>query len=169
MSGVYIHVPFCAKRCTYCDFHFSTTFSGYREKMLRSLQTEILQRNKELNSPLKSIYFGGGTPSILTEEDNTTFYDDDLDEFYDGELKTMSKDITEGVSRGRASDLSEKALIEREITKKRAHIPFRQLMKRAGRALRDIKPCYMLSPISTSQIVSPEPEIFDVLIIDEPP
>ena len=76
-------------------------------------------------------------------------------------------DITEGVSRGRASDLSEKALIEREITKKRAHIPFRQLMKRAGRALRDIKPCYMLSPISTSQIVSPEPEIFDVLIIDE--
>ena len=37
--------------------------------MLRSLQTEILQRNKELNSPLKSIYFGGGTPSILTEEE----------------------------------------------------------------------------------------------------
>ena len=76
-------------------------------------------------------------------------------------------DITEGVSRGRASDLTEKSLIKREITKKRAHIPFRQLMKRAGRALRDIKPCYMLSPISLSQIVSPEPEIFDVLIVDE--
>ena len=43
-------------------------------------------------------------------------------------------DITEGVSRGRASDLTEKSLIKREITKKRAHIPFRQLMKRAGRA-----------------------------------
>jgi len=67
VSGVYIHVPFCAKRCTYCDFHFSTTFGSYREKMLRSLQTEILQRKQELNSPLKSIYFGGGTPSILTE------------------------------------------------------------------------------------------------------
>ena len=78
-----------------------------------------------------------------------------------------SMEVTEGISRGRASDLTERSLIEREITKKRAHIPFRQLMKRAGRALRDIKPCYMLSPISLSQIVSPEPEIFDVLIIDE--
>ena len=64
------------------------------------------------------------------------------------------------------SSISEKSLIEREIQKQRAHIPFRQLLKRAGRALRDMKPCYMLSPISLSQIVSPEPEIFDVLIID---
>ena len=78
-----------------------------------------------------------------------------------------SIEITEGVSRGKASELTEKSLIERETTKKRAHIPFRQLMKRAGRALRDLKPCYMLSPISLSQIVSPQPEIFDVLIIDE--
>ena len=79
----------------------------------------------------------------------------------------LNIDITQGVRRGKASELSEKSLIEREIQKQRAHIPFRQLLKRAGRALRDMKPCYMLSPISLSQIVSPEPEIFDVLIIDE--
>jgi superfamily I DNA and/or RNA helicase/very-short-patch-repair endonuclease len=78
-----------------------------------------------------------------------------------------SIEITEGVSRGLASELSEKSLIKREIDKKRAHIPFRQLMKRAGKALREYKPCYMLSPISLSQIVNPEPEIFDVLIVDE--
>ncbi len=76
-------------------------------------------------------------------------------------------DIAQGVSRGKASDLTDRSLIEREIQKQRAHIPFRQLLKRAGRALRDMKPCYMLSPISLSQVVSPEPEIFDVLIIDE--
>jgi len=75
--------------------------------------------------------------------------------------------IEPGISRGKATDLTERALIEREIDKKRAHIPFRQLLKRAGKALRDMKPCYMLSPTSLSQIVSAEPEIFDVLIIDE--
>ena len=78
-----------------------------------------------------------------------------------------SIDVAEGVSRGKASDLTELSLIKREVDKKRAHVPFRQLMKRAGKALRDIKPCYMLSPISLSQVVSAEPEIFDVLIIDE--
>ena len=75
--------------------------------------------------------------------------------------------IEPGNRRGKVGDLTEKALIEKEVKKQRAHIPFRQLMRRAGQALRDMKPCYMLSPISLSQIVSAEPEIFDVLIIDE--
>ena len=74
---------------------------------------------------------------------------------------------TLGVNRGKASDLSELSLIEREISKQKAHIPFRQLLKRAGQALRDIKPCFMLSPISLSDITDIKPEMFDVLIIDE--
>ena len=75
--------------------------------------------------------------------------------------------IEPGNRRGKVGDLTEKALIEKEVKKQRAHIPFRQLMRRAGKALRDMKPCYMLSPISLSQIVDAQPEIFDVLIIDE--
>lgn len=74
---------------------------------------------------------------------------------------------TVGVNRGKASDYTEISLIERETTKQRAHIPFRQLFKRAGKALCDIKPCFMLSPISLSQITDVRPDMFDVLIIDE--
>ena len=74
---------------------------------------------------------------------------------------------TIGVSRGKASDLTEYSLIEREISKQRAHIPYRQLLNRAGTAMRDIKPCFMLSPISLSQISDIGPDMFDVLIIDE--
>lgn len=74
---------------------------------------------------------------------------------------------TVGVNRGKASDFSEISLIEREITKQKAHIPFRQLIERAGNALGDIKPCFMLSPISLSQITDVKPNMFDVLIIDE--
>ena len=59
------------------------------------------------------------------------------------------------------------SLIEREIDKQRAHIPYRQLLKRAPTAITELKPCFMLSPISLSQITEPKPEMFDVLIIDE--
>lgn len=66
MSGIYIHIPFCKQKCTYCDFHFSTTFQSYRHRMIESLQTEIqLRRDYLPTHNLKSIYFGGGTPSIL--------------------------------------------------------------------------------------------------------
>lgn len=74
---------------------------------------------------------------------------------------------TKGVGRGKASDLTEFSLIEREISKQRAHISYRQLMNRAGNAMRDIKPCFMLSPISLSQISDIGTDMFDVLVIDE--
>ena len=70
MSGIYIHIPFCKQKCSYCDFHFSTTFQSYRNVMLQTMQQEIILRQDYLlNKPLKSIYFGGGTPSLLTKEE----------------------------------------------------------------------------------------------------
>ena len=69
MSGFYVHVPFCKKKCSYCDFHFSTRFEGYREEMIASIGQEIIERKREYPSPLKSIYFGGGTPSLLTSKE----------------------------------------------------------------------------------------------------
>ena len=69
MSGFYVHVPFCKKKCSYCDFHFSTRFEGYREEMITSIGQEIIERKREYPSPLKSIYFGGGTPSLLTSKE----------------------------------------------------------------------------------------------------
>ena len=66
MSGIYVHVPFCAKKCSYCDFHFSTRFSGYRDRMIRCIGTELSSRKNELKKGVETVYFGGGTPSILT-------------------------------------------------------------------------------------------------------
>ena len=69
MAGLYIHIPFCKQACYYCDFHFSTN-SSYRERMIDSISNElILQKNYLDNESIDTIYFGGGTPSILENED----------------------------------------------------------------------------------------------------
>jgi len=66
VSGIYIHIPFCKKACHYCDFHFSTSFK-HKDQMIISLKNEILIRNRELkDKKIESIYFGGGTPSVLS-------------------------------------------------------------------------------------------------------
>jgi len=67
LAGIYVHIPFCRKRCSYCDFHFSTTFSTYRSELIHSIVREIGLRSNELKEPVETIYFGGGTPSLLTE------------------------------------------------------------------------------------------------------
>ena len=66
MSGLYIHVPFCKQACHYCDFHFSTSSGGQLE-MVRAMAKEITLQKKFLNTPLDSVYFGGGTPSLLNQ------------------------------------------------------------------------------------------------------
>lgn len=66
MAGIYIHVPFCKQACHYCDFHFSTQL-GKKEAMLSALKKEIELRKKEFkNNMVATIYFGGGTPSVLS-------------------------------------------------------------------------------------------------------
>ncbi len=64
MSGIYLHIPFCKQACHYCDFHFSTSLKR-KEEMLNALEAEILLRKDELQGPVQTVYFGGGTPSLL--------------------------------------------------------------------------------------------------------
>ena len=65
MSGIYIHIPFCKKKCNYCDF-FSVCNSLDIENLIKAEITELRLRKDYLeNSVIDSIYFGGGTPSIL--------------------------------------------------------------------------------------------------------
>ncbi len=72
---LYLHVPFCKQACHYCDFHFSTNQRGKRELVL-AMAREIAQRHTYLpNAPLQTIYFGGGTPSLLTETELTYLLD----------------------------------------------------------------------------------------------
>lgn len=64
MAGIYIHIPFCKQACHYCNFHFSTG-TGNRDAMTNAIVKEIEIRKHTLRSPIETIYFGGGTPSIL--------------------------------------------------------------------------------------------------------
>jgi oxygen-independent coproporphyrinogen-3 oxidase len=65
MAGIYIHIPFCKKACTYCDFHFSTSMK-YLEEMVDAICAEIVLKKERLaGQQIGSIYFGGGTPSVL--------------------------------------------------------------------------------------------------------
>lgn len=69
MQGLYIHIPFCKKACHYCDFHFSTSLK-YKSDLLAALHTEIaLQANYLPKKTLNTIYFGGGTPSLLAQNE----------------------------------------------------------------------------------------------------
>ena len=66
MSGIYIHIPFCKQACHYCDFHFSTSMKK-KEEMVLALAKELQLRKKEFQKEsVATIYFGGGTPSVLT-------------------------------------------------------------------------------------------------------
>jgi len=65
LSGIYIHIPYCKQRCTYCNFYFKITQKD-RSEMLKSINQEIKSRKNYLNGEkVNSIYLGGGTPSIL--------------------------------------------------------------------------------------------------------
>jgi oxygen-independent coproporphyrinogen-3 oxidase len=65
MPGLYLHIPFCKQACHYCNFHFSTTLRS-KSAMVEAILTELeLQRDYLGGEPLSSIYFGGGTPSLL--------------------------------------------------------------------------------------------------------
>lgn len=70
MAGIYIHIPFCKQQCSYCDFHFSTTFGPYRLRMINSIARELEIRAIDWNNEkVETIYFGGGTPSLLTPDE----------------------------------------------------------------------------------------------------
>lgn len=64
MAGIYIHVPFCKQACHYCNFHFSTSLK-YQEDMVESIIAELILRKQELGK-VSTLYFGGGTPSLLS-------------------------------------------------------------------------------------------------------
>lgn len=80
MAGLYLHIPFCKQKCTYCDFHFSTKLDN-RGEVIDAMVNEIGQRSKV---EVGSIYFGGGTPSLLTKSE--------LDKVFEAIYKNYSVD-----------------------------------------------------------------------------
>ncbi|OIQ26183.1 MAG: coproporphyrinogen III oxidase [Crocinitomix sp. MedPE-SWsnd] len=71
MAGVYVHIPFCKQKCHYCDFHFSTNLSR-QDEMVDAICQEIILRKEYLaDNKIETIYFGGGTPSLLSQNQIT--------------------------------------------------------------------------------------------------
>ena len=70
MAGIYIHIPFCKQACHYCDFHFSTSLK-LKTDLINAILSEIEIRKDFFNADekIETIYFGGGTPSILSEKE----------------------------------------------------------------------------------------------------
>ena len=113
MSGIYIHIPFCKQACHYCDFHFSTSFKK-KDEMILALVKEIQLRSKNTSNfqlptssheTVETIYFGGGTPSILQIEDIKLL----IDEVYKNYKVVENPEITVEAN---PDDLTEERIIE---------------------------------------------------------
>ncbi len=72
MAGIYIHIPFCKQACTYCNFHFTTSLRSKNELIAALLSEVNLRKGYLQNESIETIYFGGGTPSLLEIEDLKT-------------------------------------------------------------------------------------------------
>jgi oxygen-independent coproporphyrinogen III oxidase len=105
MSGIYIHIPFCKQACHYCDFHFSTSLKK-KDEMVLALAKEIVMRKNEFkDEAVETIYFGGGTPSILDVADIRLL----TDTVYSNYKVTNNPEITVEAN---PDDLSEERIIE---------------------------------------------------------
>jgi len=98
--SLYVHIPFCTQRCSYCDFYFVTTKSGYQE-FVDALCLEITQVAQSYSNPsLSTIYFGGGTPSLLPSSALKYILDHIHHSFQTGQLREVTieanpEDITD--------------------------------------------------------------------------
>jgi oxygen-independent coproporphyrinogen-3 oxidase len=72
MAGIYLHIPFCRQACHYCNFHFSTSLKLKNEFVQALLKEISLQQNYLPAEPVNTIYFGGGTPSLLSIDELTS-------------------------------------------------------------------------------------------------
>ncbi|MFI1773127.1 radical SAM family heme chaperone HemW [Thalassobellus citreus] len=105
MAGLYIHIPFCKQACFYCDFHFSTSLKK-KDELIQALAKELVLRKDELKGEtIETIYFGGGTPSILSIEELNFL----VSEVYNNYNVSDNPEIT---LEANPDDLSEKLIIK---------------------------------------------------------
>jgi oxygen-independent coproporphyrinogen III oxidase len=106
MAGIYLHIPFCKKACHYCDFHFSTSLKNKPGIVTAMLQEIALQKDffEDQNQEVQTIYFGGGTPSLLSEPELQGL----LEQIYSAFNVSQNAEIT---LEANPDDLSEEKII----------------------------------------------------------
>jgi very-short-patch-repair endonuclease len=125
------------------------------------LAREILRREPELGR------FSGRSQEAL--QDQFRHYDNRLKALQCEQIawRIDQTEIPAGNRGARVSERTERALLEHEVGKKTRHIPIRQLLKRAGKALAAVKPCFMMGPMSVAQYLAPGGIGFDLVVMDE--
>lgn len=135
---------------------------GFEYVVYRSLARGILSEHKEL-----ARFAGAGHERLRGEfaeldkelvELNGAMYASKVDK---------AKKVERGVAGGRAGDLTEMALLTKEVNKQKRHVPIRQLLKRAGKSLQELKPCFMMGPLSVAQYLEQGYLKFDLIVMDE--
>lgn len=105
MAGIYLHIPFCKQACYYCDFHFSTLLKK-KEELVSCLVKELELRKEELqNEEIETIYFGGGTPSLLSVDELQLL----IDAIYQNYVVIANPEIT---LEANPDDLSEEKIVQ---------------------------------------------------------
>lgn len=107
MSGIYFHIPFCKQACHYCDFHFSTNLKK-KEALLEAMALELRARKDELKGSIASVYFGGGTPSLLSAQEVASLIEQCRTDFYWTEKVEVTLEMNpDDVSQSRLEGLRE--------------------------------------------------------------
>lgn len=134
MSGIYIHIPFCKQACHYCDFHFSTNLK-LQQDMVDAICKELYLQKDYLNAPIKTLYFGGGTPSLLTAQQLEQILDT-VDKHYD--LSTLEELTLESnpddLTLAKLQELQQAGINRLSIGIQTFHDPFLKFMNRAHSA-----------------------------------
>ncbi|MGI4874808.1 MAG: radical SAM family heme chaperone HemW [Janthinobacterium lividum] len=134
MPGLYLHIPFCKQACHYCDFHFSTSL-GLKSQFVEALLREIALRRAYLPdpaTPLETIYFGGGTPSLLTGAEMRRIFEAIADNFAVAPQAEITLEANpDDLTPARLAELAASPVNRLSIGLQSFHEPHLRLMNRA--------------------------------------
>lgn len=133
----------------------------YHHAVYESMAREIISRNSGLKSFTRTSFEGVRKRFATLDRQIMKSFRERIAH------KTSARPIPAGVGYGPVKEHTDRHLLERELLKKKRHIPIRQLVRRAGRALQAIKPCFMMSPMSVAQYLEPGNISFDLVVMDE--
>jgi very-short-patch-repair endonuclease len=133
----------------------------YRHAVYESMVREIVGRHSVLSSFTRTSFEGVRKRFATLDRQIMISFRERIAH------KTSSRPIPVGVGYGPVKEHTDRHLLDRELQKKKRHIPIRQLVRRAGKALQAIKPCFMMSPMSVAQYLEPGNITFDLVVMDE--
>lgn len=142
------------------ELHAGLAEKAYLNAVYTSIVKKVLRQHPELSTFTKSQFENKRRRFAVLDKKLQKLVQEKF-------AHSAQRDVPPGISRGPVRDKTQLALLKNEFAKERRHLPIRQLMKRAGDAIRALKPVFMMSPRSVAQFLEPGAHEFDVVIMDE--